>query len=81
MMSSYLSRDGAGVIDARVDKQVASPYGTPAVVLRDRPSNSYGAAGMLAVGEAVKVIGVSGDYCFVQRADGAVGCLAAEELK
>ena len=81
MMSSYLSGDGSGVIDARVDKQVVSPYGTPAVVLRDRPSNSYGAAAMLAVGEMVKVIGISGDFCYVQRADGSVGCLAAEELR
>ena len=31
--------------------------------------------------EAVTVIGVSGDFCFVQTGDSSVGCLAGNELK
>ena len=60
---------------------VVSPYGTQSVVLRDRPSNSYDAVAMLMVGESVTVIGVSGDFCFVQLADSSVGCLLGSELK
>lgn len=81
MMEDYLSGDAASVLDAREEKQVVSPYGTPSVVLRDRPSNSYDAVAMLAVGEKVTVIGVSGDFCYVQLSDASVGCLAADELQ
>jgi len=79
MMTSYLKPSSA--VDARENRKVASPYGTQSVVLRDRPSNSYNAVAMLMVGEAVTVIGVSGDFCFVQTADSSVGCLLASELK
>lgn len=79
MMSSYLKSSSA--VDAREHRQVASPYGTQSVVLRDRPSNSYDAVAMLMVGETVTVIGVSGDFCFVQTGDLAVGCLMNSELK
>lgn len=79
MMSGYLKSSSA--VDARESRKVASPYGTQSVVLRDRPSNSYGAVAMLKVGETVTVIGVSGDFCFVQTADSSVGCLLAGELK
>ena len=79
MMTQYL---GAGsAVDARETRSVVSPYGTPAVVLRDKPSNSYGAVMMLAVGENVTVIGVSGDFCYVLAADGSAGCLLSSELK
>ena len=81
MMAAYLRDDASGVLDARDVRAVASPYGTPAVVLRDRPSDSYDAVAMLPVGERVTVSGVSGDFCYVQRADGSVGCLAGDELK
>ena len=79
MMTQYL-RDASGV-DARESKMVFSPYGTPSVVLRDRPSNSYDAVMMLAVGESVTVIGVSGDFCYVIAPEGSAGCLLASELK
>lgn len=78
MMSSYLSSGG---IDARSRREVVSPYGTPSVVLRDRPSNSYDVVGMLAVGETVTQIGVSGDFCYVMTGDATVGCLLSSELK
>lgn len=79
MMTEYLSDSSA--VDARERRKVVSPYGTPSVVLRDRPSNSYGAVMMLPVGETVTVIGVSGDFCYVLAADGSAGCLLSGELK
>jgi len=79
MMTDYLKESSA--VDARERRSVASPYGTPSVVLRDRPSNSYDAVMMLAVGDQVTVIGVSGDFCYVMTGDGSVGCLLAGELK
>lgn len=79
MMTDYLKPSSA--IDARESRTVASPYGTQSVVLRDRPSNSYNGVMMLMVGEAVTVIGVSGDFCFVQTGDSSVGCLMNSELK
>ena len=79
MKTEFLSASSA--VDAREDRQVVSPYGTPSVVLRDRPSNSYDAVAMLPVGTVVKVIGVSGDFCYVQIEDTSVGCLAGNELK
>ncbi|MBE5800206.1 MAG: SH3 domain-containing protein [Clostridiales bacterium] len=79
MMTSYLKPSSK--VDAREKRQVASPYGTQSVVLRDRPSNSYDAVMMLMVGDAVTVIGVNGDFCFVQTSDLSVGCLLGSELK
>lgn len=79
MMTSYLKDSSA--VDARESRKVASPYGTQSVVLRDRPSNSYDAVAMLMVGETVTVIGVSGDFCYVQMGDSSVGCLLGSELK
>ena len=79
MMSSYLKASSA--IDARETRRVGSPYGTPSVVLRDRPSNSYDAVMMLMVGETVTVIGVKDEFCFVQTDDASVGCLLGSELK
>ena len=79
MMSSYLKAGSA--VDAKERRQVVSPYGTPSVVLRDRPSNSYDAVMMLMVGETVTVIGGSGDFCFVITGDSSVGCLLDSELK
>ena len=79
MMTQYLRSTSA--VDARESRKVTSPYGTQSVVLRDRPSNSYDAVMMLMVGETVTVIGVSGDFCYVQTGDSSVGCLASDELK
>ena len=79
MMTQYLR--SASSVDARESRKVTSPYGTQSVVLRDRPSNSYDAVMMLMVGETVTVIGVSGDFCYVQTGDSSVGCLASDELK
>jgi len=79
MMTEYLK--GGSVVDAKESRKVVSPYGTPSVVLRDRPSNSYGAVMMLPVGEQVTVIGFSGDFCYVLASDGSVGCLLSSELK
>ena len=81
MMTSYLHSDLNAVADAKTARSVVSPYGTPVVVLRDRPSNSYNALSMLAVGARVHEIGVSGDFCYVLLEGGMVGCLAAEELE
>ena len=83
MMSDYLATGSAmeSVIDATYDMRVVSPYGTQSVVLRSRPSDSYDAVAMLAVGEAVRVIGVSGDFYYVRIDNDAVGCLSSDELK
>lgn len=81
MMNAYLKNADAQVLDATCEMQVISPYGTPAVVLRDAPSNSYDALAMLAVGDTVRRIGVSGDFYYVLLSDGTVGCLASNELK
>ena len=91
MMSDYLSTDGegvmyaalensGGVIDATFDMEVVSPYGTQSVVLRSKPSDSFDAVAMLEVGEAVRVIGVSGNFYYVQMDDDSVGCLDSSEL-
>ena len=82
MMSDYLKTgsDMALVIDATYDMRVVSPYGTQSVVLRSRPSDSYDAVAMLEVGEAVRVIGVSGDFYYVRIDNNAVGCLSDDEL-
>ncbi|MBQ4265877.1 MAG: SH3 domain-containing protein [Clostridia bacterium] len=79
MMRDYL-KDSSSV-DARERRAVASPYGTQSVVLRNRPSNSYHPVAMLAVGEMVTVIGVSGDFCYVVTGGGQVGCLLSGELR
>ncbi len=79
MMREYL-KDSCE-IDARQGRRVVSPYGTPAVVLRDRPSDSFDAVAMLPVGTGVTVIGGSGSFAFVMTGDGAVGCLENGELK
>lgn len=82
MMTSFLSdADAADVVDATCDMQVVSPYGTPSVVLRSAPSDSYDALAMLAVGDTVRRIGVAGDFYYVLLLSGDVGCLAADELK
>lgn len=81
MMSDYLSTDGEGVIDATFDMEVVSPYGTQSVVLRSKPSDSFDAVAMLEVGEAVRVIGVSGNFYYVQMDDDSVGCLDSSELR
>lgn len=81
MMASYLAYDAASAPDATFEVTVVSPYGTQSVVLRDDPSDSFGAVAMLAVGETVRVIGVSGEYYYVQLADMTVGCLALDEVQ
>ena len=81
MMTAYLADSGAsGVTDATLERSVVSPYGTPSVVLRDQPSNSYDAVAMLRVGETVRVLGDSGEYYFVMTQSEAVGCLCSNEL-
>ena len=79
MMSDYLH--GGSSVNGMRGCEVVSPYGTPSVVLRDRPSNSYSAVGMLVVGAHVTQIGVAGDFCYVMTDDGTVGCLMNSELK
>ena len=83
MKSEYLVTGSAmsGVLDATYDMQVVSPYGTQSVVLRSRPSDSFDAVAMLEVGDAVRVIGVSGDFYYVRSDEDAIGCLAGDELK
>ena len=81
MMSDYLSTNGEGVVDATFDMEVVSPYGTQSVVLRSKPSDSFDAVAMLEVGEAVRVIGVSGNFYYVQMDDDSVGCLDSSELR
>jgi len=79
MKTEFLA--GSASVDAREVRTVVSPYGTPSVVLRDRPGNSYDAVAMLPVGTQVTVIGISGDFYYVQIQDASVGCLASGELK
>ena len=81
MMSDYLSTDGGGVVDATFDMEVTSPYGTQSVVLRNKPSDSFDAVAMLEVGDSVRVIGVSGNFYYVQMDDQSVGCLDSSELR
>ena len=78
MMTAYLAADST--TDATLERSVVSPYGTPSVVLRDQPSNSYDAVAMLRVGETVRVLGDSGEYYFVMTQSEAVGCLCSNEL-
>ncbi|MBP3657271.1 MAG: SH3 domain-containing protein [Clostridia bacterium] len=78
MLAQYLAPSAQ---DATVMRSVVSPYGTPSVVVRSRPSNSYDAVAMLEVGRSVCVIGTAEGYCYVLLDDGGVGCLAADELK
>ena len=61
--------------------QVASPYGTQSVVLRDAPSDSYDAVAMLMVGQEVTAVGTSGEFYFVLLGDGGTGWLAEDEIK
>ena len=83
MKSDYLTAGAAmdGVLDATYDMKVVSPYGTRSVVLRSKPSDSFDAVAVLEVGEAVRVIGVSGDFYYVRSDDDEIGCLAGDELK
>ncbi len=81
MMGDYLSTDVEDVQDATFDMTVVSPYGTPSVVLRDCPSDSYHAIAVLEIGSTVRVLGTSGDFYYVKMADGTVGCLEDDELK
>lgn len=78
MMTAYLAADST--TDATLERSVVSPYGTPSVVLRDQPSNSYDAVAMLRVGETVRVLGDSGEYYYVMTQSEAVGCLCSDEL-
>lgn len=80
VMSEYLSLDAGSAGDETKKCSVVSPYGTQAVVLRDRPSDSYDAVAMLPVGSSVRVIGESGDYYYVQTNDACVGCLSSDEI-
>lgn len=81
MMTAYLAAGSApNVTDATLERSVVSPYGTPSVVLRDRPANSYDAVAMLRVGETVRVLGDSGEYYYVMTQSDAVGCLCSDEL-
>lgn len=83
MKSEYLAvgGDAAGVLNATYGVKVISPYGTQSVVLRSEPSDSYDAVAMLTVGQEVTVIGMSGDFYYVQLADRSVGCLASDEVR
>ena len=60
---------------------VVSPYGTQSVVLRDAPSDSYGAVAMLMVGQKVTAAGEYEAFYFVLLEDGTYGWLAADEIK
>ena len=51
--------------------EAASPYGTPTVILRSRPSNSYSTVGFVRVGERVRILG---------EMEGGYFCVTAEGL-
>lgn len=72
---------GGEVLDAVKAVKVVSPYGTQSVVLRDAPSNSYGAVAMLTVGQEITVVGTSGEFVCVLLEDGSAGWLASDEVK
>ena len=73
--------EGGELLGAVKAMSVASPYGTPSVVLRSVPADSYDAVAMLMVGQRLAVIGVCGDFYYVLLEDGSAGWLAADELK
>ena len=58
-----------------------SPYGTQSVVLRDVPSDSYGAVAMLMVGQEMTVIGEAEGFFFVLLDEEVFGWLAEDEVK
>ena len=64
---------------AGTKRAVVSPYGTPTVVLRSRPSNSYGTAGILQTGESVELLGEFGGFLCVGTSAGT-GFLSEEEV-
>lgn len=72
---------GGEVLSAPLAVKVISPYGTQSVVLRDAPSNSYGAVAMLTVGQQITVVGTNGEFSFVLLEDGSTGWLASSEVK
>ena len=59
---------------------VFSPYGTPTVVLRSVPSDSYSTQGILRAGDGVRVLGSFSGYMLVRSAAG-VGFLAQNEVQ
>lgn len=67
--------------DETLTASVVSPYGTPSVVLRDRPSDSYNAVAMVTVGSQVRVLGTSGKFVFVTLNNGTEGCLSSQEIR
>ena len=81
-LTGYVEADalGAAAQDGTRAAQVFSPYGTPTVVLRSLPSDSYGAQGILRAGDTVRVLGEFGAFRLVS-AGGALGFLAEGELR
>ena len=82
-MTGYVEADGLSAAAPAGEPSsgtVASPYGTPTVVLRSRPSNSYGAAGVLETGAQVRVLGEFGGFYGVDSPAGT-GFLAKDEVK
>ena len=78
MLSASLAAKPSGD-STRTGKSV-SPYGTPTVVLRSRPANSYGTVSVLHVGETVRILGeMSGGFLCV-TAQGT-GFLSAQEVR
>ena len=72
---------GGRLLDTPRAVRVASPYGTPTVVLRDAPSDSYGAVTVLMVEQEVTVIGETDAFYFVLLGDGVTGWLESDEVK
>lgn len=82
-VTGYVEADGlsaASPVGEPATGTVTSPYGTPTVVLRSRPSNSYGAAGVLETGAQVRVLGEFGGFYGVDSPAGT-GFLAKDEVK
>jgi len=71
---------GGEMLAAPRTVKVVSPYGTQSVVLRDAPSDSYGAVAMLMVGQEIAVVGEAEGFCFVLLPDGGSGWLASDEV-
>ena len=79
VMTAYLSASPAQ--DATRQGTVVSPYGTPTVMLRSRPSNSYGTVGMLSAGEGVRVLGEMNGSFYCVNASSGTGFLSGDEVR
>ena len=81
-IDGYVREDqiaGSAQADDTYMASVVSPYGTPSVLVRSQPSNSYEPMGALTVGTQVRIVGESGNFVFILY-NGKLGCLEKNEV-